>query len=214
MTLAVILAHGDLTFTAEVEDLVRRADLLIAADGGSLHAVAHGWWPQLLIGDLDSTPPEVRDQLAAHGAEVRPYSPRKDETDTELALHAALAHGADEIILLGAIGDRLDHSLANIFLLALPAAAGARVALVTGRQRLLVIRDRAEIHGHVGDLVSLLPLGGDVRGIRTMGLEYPLQGETLPFAIPRGISNVLTAPVAVVSVESGMLLAIVTREPK
>lgn len=212
MTLAVILIHGELDLTPEAEDLVRRADLLIAADGGSLHALAHGWWPHLLIGDLDSTPPEVREQLVAHGAEVLQYPPAKDETDTELALHAALARGADEIVLLGATGGRLDHALANIFLLALPAAACVRLSLLAGRQRLLVIRDRAEIHGRPGDLLSLLPIGGDVRGIRTEGLAYPLHGETLPFAIPRGISNVFTAPVATVSVESGVLLAVVTTD--
>ncbi len=207
---AIIIAHGELAVTPAVEELVRRADLIVAADGGSLHAVAHGWWPHLLVGDLDSTPPEVRGLVEEHGARVIEYSPQKDETDTELALRAALAEGAGEIYLLGATGGRLDHFLANILLLALPEAAQARVTIVAGRQRIVAIRGQAEIVGHVGDLVSLLPLGGDADGIWTTGLEYPLRGETLPFGTPRGISNVLTEPRASVRVERGMLVAVVT----
>ncbi len=209
--IAVIVAHGDLEVTPEVEEVVRCADLIVAADGGAAAAVARGWWPHLLVGDLDSAPPEMRAAAEAHGAAVEQHSPRKDETDTELALRAALARGADEVYLLGATGGRLDHALANIFLLALPEAAHARVTILAGRQRLFLIQGRATIEGRPGDLVSLLPIGGDARGIRTTGLEYPLRGETLPLATPRGISNVLTTPRAAVSLESGLLLAVVTR---
>jgi len=210
LRIAVILAHGDLTVTPAIEDLVRQADLIVAADGGVLHALAHGWQPHLLVGDLDSTPPEVRRQVEERGTRVLQYSPYKDETDTELALRAALAEGANEIYLLGVIGDRLDHSLANILLLALPETAQVRVMILAGRQRILAIRGQAELEGREGDLVSLLPIGGDVTGIWTTGLGYPLRGETLPFGTPRGVSNFFTAPKATVRVGSGILLAIIT----
>ncbi len=208
--IAVVVAHGDLEVTPEVEEVVRRADLIVAADGGAAAAMAQGWWPHLLVGDLDSAPSEVRALAEEHGAAVEQHSPRKDETDTELALRAALERGAGEIYLLGATGGRLDHALANIFLLALPEAAHARVTILAGRQRLLVVRGEATIEGRPGDLVSLLPIGGDAHGIWTTGLEYALHGESLPFATPRGISNVLTASRATVSLESGLLLAVVT----
>lgn len=207
---AVVIAHGDLEVTPEVEEAVAGAGLIVAADGGAMAALAQGWWPHILAGDLDSVSPEARALVEAHGARVLQYSPRKDETDTELAIRAALAEGADEVYLLGATGGRLDHALANIFLLAMDDLAGARITLLAGRQRLFVIRDRADIHGRPGDLVSLLPIGGDATGIRTTGLEYALHGETLPFGIPRGISNVLTGSHATVEVERGILLAVVT----
>ena len=188
--------------------MAARADLLIAADGGSLHAVANGWWPHLLVGDLDSTPPGVRALLEAHGAQVLQYPARKDETDTELAVRVAIERGAGEIFLLGAIGGRLDHTLANILLLGLSELASVRVTLLAGRQRLFAIRSQVTIKGQVGDLLSLLPLAGDAIGIWTEGLEYPLRGETLRFGLPRGISNVLTTPTATVRVESGVLLGV------
>ena len=207
---AVIVANGELELTPEVEALVARADLLICADGGLRHAAAHGWQPQLVVGDLDSAPAELVAEAAARGAVIERHPCCKDETDTELALRAALAAGAEEIYLLAATGDRLDHSLANILMLALLEAAGARVVLLAGRQRLQVIRGEACIEGRAGDLVSLLPIGGDAVGIHTSGLEYALAGGTLPFGIPRGVSNVLTEGRATVRVEQGLLLAVVT----
>ncbi len=210
MKTAIIVAHGELVVTQEVEELVRRADLLIAADGGAGAALAQGWWPHLLVGDLDSTPPEVRAHLQARGTEVLRYPERKDETDTELALRTAVARGAGEIYLVGALGGRLDHALANLLLLALPELAGARVTILHGRQRIFAIRGHAEIAGHAGDLVSLLPLGGDAEGIWTAGLEYPLHGGTLRFGAARGVSNVICRPPAEVRVEKGLLLAVVT----
>ncbi len=211
MKRAVIIAHGDLQVTPDAQEVVREAGLLVAADGGAAAALAQGWWPHLLVGDLDSAPPEVRALAQGHGARVLQYSPQKDETDTELALRAALEWGADEVYLLGAAGGRLDHTLANIFLLALPQAARARVTILNGRERIFAISKEATITGRPGDLVSLLPLGGDVTGIWTSGLEYPLRGEALPIGVPRGISNVLTTERATVRVASGILLVVVTR---
>jgi len=213
MKSAIIIAHGDLEVTPEVEALVRRADLIIAADGGAAAALAQGWQPHLLVGDLDSAPPDVRARVEAAGAEVLQYPARKDETDTELALRIALERGAQEVYLLGALGGRLDHTLANLLLLALPELQGVRVTILAGRQRAFAIRHRAEIPGRPGDLVSLLPLGGDATGIWTAGLDYPLRGGTLRFGAARGISNVITQAPAEVRLEKGLLLAIVTQQP-
>ncbi len=210
MKTAIIIAHGELAVTPEVEALVRRADLLIAADGGAAAAAEHGWWPHLLVGDLDSASPELRASVEAHGAEVLHYPARKDETDTELALRAALERGASEIYFVGALGGRLDHTLANLLLLALPELEHVRATILAGRQRIFAVRGEAEIAGRPGDLVSLLPIGGDAEGIHTTGLEYPLQGGRLRFGAARGISNVLTGSVATVRVERGLLLAVVT----
>jgi thiamine pyrophosphokinase len=207
---AVIIAHGELEVTSQVREAVARADLIVAADGGAASAVAQGWWPHLLVGDLDSAPAEVEAAVLAHGGRIVRYPARKDETDTELALRAALEGGAEEVFLIGAAGDRLDHTLANVLLLALPEAAGVRLTILAGKQRLFLIRDRAEICGRPGDLLSLLPIGGDASGIWTTGLEYPLRGEALPFGTPRGVSNVLSEACATVRLEKGLLLAIVT----
>ncbi len=209
---AVIIAHGELEVTPQIREAVARADLIVAADGGAASAIAHGWWPHLLVGDLDSAPPEVQAAVLEHGGRIVRYPARKDETDTELALRAALESGAEEVLLIGAAGNRLDHTLANVLLLALPEAAQVRLTILAGKQRLFLIRDAAEIRGQPGDLVSLLPIGGDASGIWTTGLEYPLADGTLPLGTPRGVSNVLCEPRATVRVQKGLLLAIVTEQ--
>lgn len=184
------------------------ADQIICADGGANHATALGITPHVLIGDLDSVLPDLRVRLEAQGTRVLVYPPNKDETDLELALLYAVAHGATDVVVLGALGGRIDHELGNFLLLAHPRLAGTRIRLIEGRQVVSLIRDRQAFDGQIGDLLSLLPIGGDAIGVTTQGLEYPLRDETLFFGPARGVSNVFTAPRPEVQVRLGMLLAV------
>jgi thiamine pyrophosphokinase len=113
--------------------------------------------------------------------------------------------------VIGGIGDRLDQTLGNVYLMALPALHGRDVRMVSGKQTAwLAYTGTTRIMGQAGDTLSLLPLGGDVTGIRTEGLEYPLHDETLAFGPARGISNVLLESSASVTLVSGILLLIHT----
>jgi len=113
--------------------------------------------------------------------------------------------------VIGAVGNRLDHTLANIYLLALPQLAGRTVKMVGGREEVTLLRPGTHrIDGAAGDTISLLPVGGPAGGVRTDGLTYPLHGETLHFGPARGVSNVLTGQTANVTLESGWLLLIHT----
>jgi thiamine pyrophosphokinase len=143
-------------------------------------------------------------------------SPDKDQSDTEVAVMAAVMHGAEEIVILGALGGpRLDHALANMSLLNWPELDRIDIRIVAADVRMRLIRApatggpaRVELEGRVGDVVTLLPVGGDAGGVRTEGLRYPLHGETLVLGRTRGLSNVRTAPVAFVELRTGRLLAI------
>jgi thiamine pyrophosphokinase len=109
------------------------------------------------------------------------------------------------------VGDRLDQTLSNVYLLALPAGEGIDARMVAGKQQTWLLNPgENQIDGAVGDTLSLLPLTGAARGVRTENLYYPLRGEWLVFGPTRGISNVLTAPHARVWVEEGTLLAVHT----
>src|SRR5689334_1140183 len=109
--------------------LLHAADLLVAADGGALPLLRLGITPQLVIGDLDSLDADSQAALAAQGAELRPYPRAKDETDLELALLEVAARGPSSIDILGGLGGRWDHTLANVALLALPELRGCRARL-------------------------------------------------------------------------------------
>lgn len=188
--------------------LVQRAGLLIAADGGALALLRAGLLPHLVVGDLDSLDPASQRTLAERGVELRRFERAKDETDLELALLLAAERGAQAIDVLGALGGRWDHTLANVALLAHPALLGRRARLLDTRQALYLVRDAASVSGRRGDTISLIPLGGDARGVSTSGLLYPLQDAVLRFDQARGISNVLLEPPAQVQVREGLLLVV------
>jgi thiamine pyrophosphokinase len=220
---AVIFANGEFPDAGETRDLLRPDDLVIAADGGTCHALAAGVIPHVVIGDLDSLSPDERARVEAAGSQVIRFSPRKDETDLELALLHAARQGATEILVLAALGGRLDQTIANLLLLALPELKGRDVRIVAGAQTAFLIHaghaghggpggnDGALIEGQPGDTVSLIPLGGDTVGVTAEGLEWPLHEDSLRFGPARGVSNVLTAEQARVRVRQGLLLCVVTR---
>lgn len=189
------------------------ADLVIAADGGAGTLDRLGRRPDRLVGDLDSTDPALVARLEAQGVPVERHPTDKEVTDTELALAVARTAGATEIVLLGALGgERIDHELANLLLLADPSLAGRDVRIVSGRTtvRLLHGSGSLSLDGSEGDLVSLLPIGGDAGGLTTAGLRWVLHGATLPIGASRGISNQIVTAHASVSVEDGILLVIET----
>lgn len=210
-TRAVIFANGDLTDLAAASRLIRPTDFLIAADGGFHHMSALGLTPSVLIGDFDSIEPDQVDALQKAGVRILRHPVEKNETDLELAILFAVDEGAQEIVIAGALGGRLDQTLGNVFLLMDPRFAGREIRLDDGCQAAFLIPGAAVIHGEPGDTLSLLPLNGNVSGVVTEGLAYPLRNETLYFYRTRGISNVLVGREARVRFASGTLLGIHSR---
>lgn len=209
MKRAIIFANGELPEAAVARRLIQPDDLLIAADGGARHCRALGLTPHLVIGDFDSLDADELNGLEQTGAALRRHPREKDETDLELALLEAAARGATFVIVLGAFGGRLDMTLANLLLLLHPKLAGVHIELRHGPQTAWLIRPPGGvISGAPGDTVSLLPLDGDVFGIVTHGLRYPLCGETLVSGPARGVSNTLTEPQARLTLTAGRLLVI------
>jgi thiamine pyrophosphokinase len=212
---ALIVADGETPARAALDATWPGWDddvaLVVAADGGARGAEALGLQIDLLVGDGDSLGAADTARLTAAGIEVRTAPTAKDESDTELAVLAAIERGATEIVILGAFGgSRFDHALANVVLLALPALDGRPCILLDARTRVALLTGPAslELSGRAGDLVSLLPLGDGVAGVATSGLAYPLAEEPLPLGPARGLSNVRTGPVATVSVTAGRLLVV------
>jgi thiamine pyrophosphokinase len=210
---ALVFANGDLNDGPAVQTALRVApeSLIVAADGGARLALACGLAPQVVVGDLDSLTPDEVGDLRERGAEIVRYPAEKDETDLELALMIAARRGAAWIRVIGTIGGRVDQTLANISLLTLPDLAGRDTRLVAGPQTLWLIGPGEHpLGGAPGDTISLLPLAGDARDVRTDGLEYPLRGETLRFGPARGVSNVMLGASARVALSAGLLIVVHT----
>jgi len=207
----LVFANGAPPEPSATLQLARSADLVLCANGGTHHAHALGIDPHAVVGDMDSLAQELRTTLQAAGTRLLEYPAHKDETDLELALLYAAEQGATRISVVGVRGGRIDHELANLLLLAHPRLSGLDVRLIAEGQEIRLVRQQARFHGATGDLLSLLPIGGDAHGVTTSGLEYPLCDETLQFGPARGVSNVFSGPVACVSLRSGVLLAVHTR---
>lgn len=211
-TTVMIFANGDLQNPGKIKQMATRAEKIIAADGGLVHIQELGLTPDLLIGDLDSVTPEQIRWAEEQGAEVRRFSPDKDETDLELALMAAAETGVRQILVVAALGGRLDQTLSNIFLLNLPVLANLDVRIDDGQQEVILVRESIDLTGQEGELVSMLPLSPIVRGITTTGLKYPLEDASMVFYHSRGISNRMTGDKARIEFQSGILICMHERK--
>jgi thiamine pyrophosphokinase len=185
-------------------------DLVIAADGGARHAAGLGRTIDLWVGDGDSLGSAGLDALRAAGVPTELSPVDKDESDTELAIVAATVAGAMRVTILGALGGtRIDHGLANVWLLAHPALARRAVCLLDDRARIrLLSAGEHDLGGRVGDLVSLFPFAGDAGGLTTRGLRYALSDEPLRSGSTRGLSNVRDSADAGIDIREGRILVV------
>ena len=206
----LIFANGELGPVEWAEVYLETAKAIIAADGGLRHVLALGRLPDAVIGDMDSIMPSALDELQAD-VEFVVHSKDKDASDLELALQYAAANYDDQILILGSLGGRLDQLLANVLLLTDPLLQGKAVKIVEAHQQAWVVdAGTGLVKGSPGDLVSLLPLRGDVLVERTSGLKWKLRNERLEFGRSRGVSNVMIADTALIEVKTGKLLCIHT----
>ncbi len=207
MRVAVVLIGGDVPDKSLLEG-VGEADLVIAADGGVRIARSHGLPLHVLIGDLDSATEGDHAWAVAEGAEIIEFASDKDETDLELALAHAADAGVDRIVALGVEGGRLDHELGNWAALSRRMTAEVEIRTASGRATVLHGGQTLALEGDAGDIVSIVPTGGDAHGVQTTGLRWPLEGETLPAGTTRGISNELLGEPASVSLVTGTVLVV------
>jgi thiamine pyrophosphokinase len=203
----VVVAGGDPPDPGSVRAVPLGARV-IAADRGLEHALALGLDVEIAVGDFDSASPKAVARAEASGTRIERHRAEKDATDLELALDAALALGPKRILVLAGDGGRLDHLLSTLLLLGSSRYETVEIDAFIGHARVHVVRGEREIQGDCGELVSLLVLHGPAEGVRTEGLAYPLEGETLQPGSSRGVSNVFVSATARISLERGVLLAV------
>ena len=203
---AVAVLAGDAPTSEEAERLAalleRERPLLLAADGGGDHLARLGLTPDLLLGDGDSL------RTAFPRVERLTYPRKKDFSDGEAALDYALTHTEGRVLVLGALGGRVDHFLTNLLLPLHLTDRPERVLLSGPGMEAGYSRGRAEVLGRPGDTVSLVPLIGPVSGLTLTGLEYPLDRARTDLGSSLTVSNVLRADRAEISHSDGVLLVV------
>src|SRR5688572_2055262 len=166
LTHALIFANGDLNDGAAVQQGLAQPAFVITADGGADLARRVGQPVALVVGDMDSVLPDTLLELEQAGVEIQRSPAEKNETDLELALIEAASRGAGWIRIIGGVGNRLDQTLANVYLLSLPILKDRDVRLVAHRQTIWLLEPGQHgLIGEIGDTISLIPAAGDVTHI-------------------------------------------------
>lgn len=201
---AVIIANGRINDYEKIKAYLRKDDRIICADGGYEHALKLGAEADVLLGDMDS----VKSDTVSVKKIV--YPKRKDFTDSELVVDYAVGEGFKELLLLGFTGGRADHMLTNIAMLVRYPEIDIMIA--DENSEIILGKKVNRITGKKGDIVSIIPINGDLTGVTTDRLEYPLNGETLYFGYGRGVSNVMCGEECTVIFGSGTGLIIKSYE--
>lgn len=208
----VIFCGGRITDYEYIRKYLNGAGLVIAADSGARHCRELHVKPGILLGDFDSIGGSDWDALNDGETEILKYPSEKDMTDSELAIEIALERGCSRVVLLGAIGTRLDHSLSNVFLLKKLLDRNCEGLIADEKNEIRLIRERIELKREAAAYVTLLPMSGNAAGVSTKGLRYPLHDAVLNAGSSWGVSNEFSDDTAVVTVKKGYLLVIVSRD--
>ncbi len=199
--------------SADPPDVLRRvaarADLVVAADGGALHALRAGIVPDLVVGDMDSLGEAGALKVGERGATLERHPSRKDKMDAHLAILAAQKRGITDLDLVCATGGRPDAVFALPHLLLAAERLGVRTTAVAGWGEMFVVEDGSRaVGGKRGESVSVFPLAGAAEGVTLGGFEYPLEGARIEPGDTVGFHNELLAEGARVAVRRGALFVI------
>ena len=194
-------------FTARCEGDVRAAyapgarDFIMGADAGWQLAAQAGVDCDLAIGDFDSSPEPPRGRVERHPV-------IKDDTDVMLCIRRALSMGLRDILIIGGLGGRLDHTLANVQSLAFIAEHGARGALSDGNVHMFIVKNGEIAVSRAAGKLSVFALSDVCEGVSIRGAKYEVENARLTNAFPIGMGNDFTEDFAHISVRSGTLLVI------
>jgi len=208
----LLITGGDISkdfALSYISDL--KLDLIIGVDSGAEFLYSNQITPTHVVGDFDTASKKVVNYyLADPSVEVSIHKPEKDATDTQLAIELAMGLNSDEIIIMGGIGSRMDHTLSNIHNLYIPAQKGIKCFIINEKNRISLLKKSTIIYkkNQFGTYFSLLPLSTTVEGLTLKGFKYPLEKYTMEKHSSIGISNELIHEVGSIEFSRGILLLI------
>ena len=192
---------------------IQEDDILVGVDRGALHLIRKQIYPDICLGDFDSVSKEEEREIEKHCKQFISCDPViKDLTDTEMAFTWALEQQPKEIWVMGGIGSRFDHSLANVHLLLKGLQAGIPCCIRDEHNEVRLTNHHMTVKKGIYSHVSLLPLSMEVTGINLRGFQYPLENATVSIGDTIGISNVILGDAGEIEIKSGYLLVIMSRD--
>ncbi|MGO1650952.1 thiamine diphosphokinase [Senegalia sp. (in: firmicutes)] len=208
----LIIGGGNFIDKELALDLINNADKIIAADGAGKYLYELNRLPDVLIGDFDTLEANILEYFRKKDVDIHEFLPVKDKSDLELAIDLATEYSAKEIIIIGALGSRMDHSLSNIMLLFHILEKGIEVKMIDDKNEIMPIKNEIKIKKGKYEYISLLPILEDLDGVELIGLEYEFSNLKLKRTSTRGISNRFKEKEAKIKVKSGMGLVILSND--
>lgn len=189
-------------------------DMVIAVDSGLSYAKELDLQIDYIVGDFDSVDKEILDGYLDSGIKIKEFNPEKDETDTELALSLSIELMAEEVTILGASGSRIDHTLANIYLLYGLLKKKVKASIVDEWNKVYLIDEDTTLRKDIlhGPYLSLLPFTDIVKGVTLTGFKYPLTEHTMYPYSSLGVSNEIIENTANIRLQSGILIVIEAKD--
>lgn len=206
-----IVLNGKIKDYNKIKEVIIKEnyDYIICADGGANHIYNMKLTPHYIIGDLDSINNEIVEYYKGYNVKFEKFPTKKDETDSEICIYLAETLRAEEIHLIGALGGRIDHTIANINLLYNIRIKNIVPKIISSKEEIYIaIDEEIKIKGNKGDIISIIPINGDARGVTLEKLEYPLTDYHMKFSVPLGISNVMLDDICNIKVKNGSLIIV------
>ena len=208
MKRALIIVNGEVNDYEFYKNYISDDDFIICADGGIKHLNAIGKIPDVFVGDFDS----CNANELCEGIEIHKHNAKKNDTDTKLAIDIAFENGYGNIEILGGLGGRVDHLLANVFLLKYIHENGGTGKIVDEKNTILLLTDKVILEKEDNAFVSVVPISSTLNGVTNKGLVYPLNDYTMHLGTTRGISNEFADDFAQISIDTGEALVIISKD--
>lgn len=208
----VIIASGTIGNIFDYKKIIKEADLIICADGGLRYLDMLSINPHVILGDFDSVDLSLIEKYRNRNIKIYDYPTRKDATDSELAIDLAIENQPKEVIMLGVVGTRMDHTLINMQMLIKFDGLGIDARIINDNNVIYFVNKKITIKGKINDQVSIVAITDKIIGITTKGLEYPLAQETISFGESRGVSNVFSSEEIEIDFESGKFFLIIAND--
>ena len=204
---------GGKIYPENITEHPKSDDLRIAADGGYNNAKILGERIDVALGDFDSLGKDA-DAIPEKVEKIK-VPAEKDETDTQLAVNTALSRGADEIVIIGGLDGRLDHTLSNLAILEAMSEMGVHCVMTNGQNRVRYIKSTSTLIARSGfDYLSIIAADEKVKGVSVEGCKYPLNNAKLSRKFQYAVSNEIIGNCALVSVKKGGIFIVESRDVK
>lgn len=206
---SLIICSGEVKDYDFLRRLILGFDYIACADGGINHLLNIGEKPHIVIGDLDSTSKDALEYIKENNIKINKFPSKKNMTDTELCIEYCISKKYKDITLVGAIGGRIDHTLANIFLLRKYSQIGVKLSIVGGKDIISYINGKMEIEKKDENFsMSIIPISLEGIIVSIDGVLYPLDHKKIDYGSTLGISNLIKEKIATVNIHRGEALVV------